>query len=445
MSSPLPAASPEQVPLDTSGLGNVTGLHGSPMGDVSSLNGTFNNVNNTNLNGTNFLNDTNINASSLSAAGNNIIGTSPNQMGVPSTDGLLLQPTPENSPPTGSPMRADGAYGQAYGGPIHCPSLYGVPSYSSIFADPVDFEPGPGQYEVNASAQLGDHQFLSNYQSAPHRSITSKHASSWARVYISKDHAIKARDTPGPGIYSPEVPGGEMGRAGVTVRFGTSVRKKVSHETPSPGPIYDCRRTTGKDNDFGSVKFTKDGRFKEKRSSGVPLGPGQYNFKQSFDGQQGLRKSFSVSHRAYDSVRFPGSERANLGRASPGPGPYKEWKPTMRGDFSIPRSRRQDLNELGGVPASGEIGPGAYDIDGPSAKRKEMSMTGGFGGKNKHHSSTGTIVPRSCPASPLRKTTTAFHFGKPSTRARFSWGSQAAQTRAWTRLGMAQVIRQDTQ
>ena len=31
------------------------------------------------------------------------------------------------------------------------PSLYGVPSFSSVFADPIDFEPGPGQYDVPAS------------------------------------------------------------------------------------------------------------------------------------------------------------------------------------------------------------------------------------------------------------------------------------------------------
>ena len=34
------------------------------------------------------------------------------------------------------------------------PSLYGIPSYCSIFSDSVDFEPGPGQYDVPSS--VGD-------------------------------------------------------------------------------------------------------------------------------------------------------------------------------------------------------------------------------------------------------------------------------------------------
>lgn len=38
---------------------------------------------------------------------------------------------------------------------------------------------------------------LSQQETMPAVSINAKHASSWSKVYISKDHAVKARDTPG--------------------------------------------------------------------------------------------------------------------------------------------------------------------------------------------------------------------------------------------------------
>ncbi|CAD7962933.1 unnamed protein product [Amoebophrya sp. A120] len=267
------------------------------------------------------------------------------------------------------------------------PSLYGAPSYASIFSEPVDFEPGPGQYDVPGS--IGQ-QAQSKDETFPSVSILAKHASSWSKVYISKQHAIKARDTPGPGSYLPQIQPSES-----SVRFGTAVRKEISYATPSPGPVYDIRRSAS-DSNFGAGKFNMDDRWRGHTEFGA-TGPGQYNLEASFDGTKGLSKTFATGHRAYDKVRFPGCDRVNLGRTSPGPGQFRNWQPSAR-RCAFPRSLRKPLYDSGSVEAS--VGPGSYTID-----------------------------------SVLRKT--SHGFGKPSVSARLSWKKNSITMSNWCRLGMA--------
>ena len=54
-------------------------------------------------------------------------------------------------------------------------------------------------------------------------------------------------------------------------------------------------------------------------------GPGQYEVSTVFDGVN-QAKSFGASHRAYDSVRFPGGDKQFLCTASPGPGASRPFQ-----------------------------------------------------------------------------------------------------------------------
>merc|ERR1719203_623036 len=141
---------------------------------------------------------------------------------------------------------------------------------------------------------------------------------------ISKDHlsTLMARGTPGPGSYQPELVNSQS-----RVRFGTSKRRGLSDTTfRAPGPVYE---TTGSPRAPKTIKFGKANRFDTDNSSLSKLlgctGPGQYEVPTVFDGQR-LSKSFGASHRAYDRVRFPGSDRIEVGRASPGPGAMQPYK-----------------------------------------------------------------------------------------------------------------------
>merc|ERR1740121_592689 len=167
-------------------------------------------------------------------------------------------------------------------------------------------------------------QHLSTNFSQPSSSITAKHEKSWAKVLISKDHsnAIMGRGTPGPGTYIPELVATQA-----RVRFGTSKRRSLSDTAfKAPGPVYDV--CGAPDNPPQQVKFSKSNRFErdgESLSKSLgSTGPGQYDLQGTFD-EQKLSKSFGASHRAYDRVRFPGCERSEYGRASPGPGALKEF------------------------------------------------------------------------------------------------------------------------
>lgn len=232
-------------------------------------------------------------------------------------------------------------------------ALYATPSYSSLYVEPEDLEPGPGTYDIPVC--LGT-QTLSTKDSAPHVSITAKHDKSWAKVLISKDHsdAFKCRDTPGPGTYIPGEPNPTQQR----VRFGTGKRKPLADTSfRAPGPVYEVRGAP--DCPRASIKFSKANRFsRDGKSLADQLacaGPGQYELPTVFDGVN-QAKSFGASHRAYDNVRFPGSEKVFFGRASPGPG---SCKPMINDAPRVSFGRAERLP--GNNNSKRAPGPGAYD------------------------------------------------------------------------------------
>jgi hypothetical protein len=231
-------------------------------------------------------------------------------------------------------------------------ALYAVPSYASIYTEPEDLEPGPGTYDLPGS--IG-HQHLSTCHSQPSSSLTAKHDKSWAKIMITKDHlvALQARGTPGPGTYIPALVESQS-----RVRFGTSKRRPMSDTSfKAPGPVYDI--TGNPDNPPQHIKFSKANRFErdgESLSKALgSTGPGQYELDSVFDGTHGLQKSFGASHRAYDRVRFPGCERQEFGRASPGPGAAQAFQNSGKG-CGFGREERLKSIENKRAP-----GPGAYD------------------------------------------------------------------------------------
>lgn len=239
--------------------------------------------------------------------------------------------------------------------------LYAQPSYSSLYTDCEDADPGPGSYDVPAAH---GHQHLSHHHSQPSPSLTAKHDRSWAKVMITKDHlnSVMARGTPGPGTYVPEsVP------TQARVRFGTSKRRALSDSSfKAPGPVYELEDNVIPEK---SVRFGKANRFEEDNSSLSKLlgstGPGQYETGTVFDGQR-LSKSFGASHRAYDKVRFPGSDRIEIGRASPGPGSLQPFQNTGKTN-AFSRAERLPSDNTG----KRAPGPGAYEHD----KRNPTSRT----------------------------------------------------------------------
>mmetsp|Transcript_22656 Transcript_22656/g.51777 ORF Transcript_22656/g.51777 Transcript_22656/m.51777 type:complete len:324 (-) Transcript_22656:76-1047(-) len=230
-------------------------------------------------------------------------------------------------------------------------ALYASPSYSSLYVEPEDLEPAPGTYDLPGTF---GHQHLSTKHSYPSSSLTAKHDKSWAKTMITKDHlnVLMARGTPGPGTYEPSaVP------TQARVRFGTSKRKGLSDTSyKAPGPQYEV--TGEPDNPKIHTKFTKANRFSRDNESLTKAlgstGPGQYETGTIFDGSR-LAKSFGASHRAYDRVRFPGSERMEIGRASPGPGAAQPFQNTGK-TSSFGRAERLPGNHSKSSP-----GPGAYD------------------------------------------------------------------------------------
>lgn len=231
-------------------------------------------------------------------------------------------------------------------------ALYGQPSYSALYVEPEDLEPGPGTYDIPPG--LG-YQHESQKASLPNVSLTAKHDRAWSKVLISKDHcdAFKCRNTPGPGSYKPESLNSQA-----RVRFGTSKRRPLNDTNfRAPGPVYEVRGVS--DNPEAQVKFGKADRFSR---DGVSLsaqlssaGPGQYELDTVFDGSR-LAKSFGASHRAYDHVRFPGSEREFVGKASPGPGACKPFC-NDGSRVSFGRAERLAANH----DSKRAPGPGAYD------------------------------------------------------------------------------------
>jgi len=260
--------------------------------------------------------------------------------------------------------------------------LYGAPSFSSLYVEPEDLEPGPGSYNI---PQAFGYQHLSHHFSQPSCSLTAKHDKAWAKVMISKDHceSVKCRGTPGPGTYVPL-----MLKSQNRVKFGTSRRNALYNTSFSaPGPVYDlpesCEASLR-----AKVRFGKASRFDSENSSLSRslsnTGPGQYEAKGTFEGNR-LAKSFGASHRAYDKVRFPGSEKTGQGQASPGPGPNPH-------DGKL-ESRVGAFGRAERLPAGNEgkraPGPGAYE----------------------NHNQ----APAHCRAM------TTYSFGRPSAKGRVDW------------------------
>lgn len=264
--------------------------------------------------------------------------------GYGATGNSVTRPGRHQVPVTGS----SASFGQS--GSV---ALYAQPSYASLYVEPEDLEPGPGTYDHQAC--LGS-QALSTKHSLAHISLTAKHDKSWAKVLISKDHsdAFKARDTPGPGTYVPGDPNPTQAR----VRFGTSKRKPLGDTAfKAPGPVYEVRGCP--DMPKAQVKFGKATRFSRDGASLAnqlsSAGPGQYELPTVFDGVN-QAKSFGASHRAYDNVRFPGSEKIFFGRNSPGPG---SLQPMINDASRISFGRAERLpSDTAGKRAPG---PGAYE------------------------------------------------------------------------------------
>jgi len=249
-------------------------------------------------------------------------------------------------------------------------ALYATPSFQSLQADPEDLEPGPGTYDVVGG--FGQ-QRLSTNLSGPSPSITAKHSKSWEKTMITKDHlnVLIGRDTPGPGTYEPSLVPTQA-----RVRFGTSKRRSLSDsKLRAPGPIYEVRGEP--DNPVSQTKFAKGHRYdNDNRSLAKQMGstgPGQYETGTVFDGIN-LAKSFGASHRAYDRVRFPGSERMEIGRASPGPGASKPFQNTGR-TSSFGRAERLPTDNTG----KRAPGPGAYDTHNKPSPFSRTPSTHSFG------------------------------------------------------------------
>lgn len=271
----------------------------------------------------------------------------------------------------------DGSF-RSNNGEMAPPALYSTPSYASLYADVEDLEPGPGSYDVPPGIGV-QHESMKN--TIPAISLTARHQKAWSKVLITKDHLqeLMARDTPGPGSYQPSGVETEQ-----SVRFGTSKRRPLNNASDVPGPaLYNTR---GEITDAsGRIKFGKAGRFNQdaiEAASLVQTGPGQYETGTVFDGQR-LSKSFGVSHRAYDKVRFPGADRLMYGRLSPGPGPYRPYQGGGR-ESSFSKANRLGLGEGNKGP-----GPGQYD----------------------NHER----------APPDSRTKPSHSFGKPSAKARLDW------------------------
>lgn len=259
-------------------------------------------------------------------------------------------------------------------------ALYASPSFSSLYQEPKDLEPGPGSYDTPVA--LGP-QFVSTRHSQPSLSITAKHDEAWSKVMITKDHlmSLMARGTPGPGTY---IPGFIESQASVSI--GSAKRRGLSDtHFKAPGPIYDVLGNP--ENPKVNIRFSKANRFDgDNRSMTSVLGstgPGQYEVSGSFDGAR-LAKSFGASHRAYDKVRFPGSEKEGMGRISPGPGAGLPFQNTGH-SMSFTRAERLPEDPTG----KRAPGPGAYD---------------------NHEKPDPSVKSRS-----------VYSFGKPHARSRLDW------------------------
>jgi hypothetical protein len=270
------------------------------------------------------------------------------------------------------------------------PSLYSPPSYTSLWADPDDPEPGPGAYEVLSSfGNQPESTKLTGFSS----SLTAKHSKAWAKVLISKHHnsELLCRESPGAGTYQPK-----LLKSNASVKFGGGQRSNIAGNVGgrSPGPVYEVR---SKPEANTNTKFGQDDRFGNDRPP--TLGPGQYEALTQFDGSR-LAKSFGCSFEAYRKVKTEGIERELRGRTSTGPGVYQENfgknlpNYTFSGVRSFPRAERMKHR----TQATTRVpGPGAYD----NVKVMEVA---------KGDCASSTIWNQSCRS-----------FGKPSTKPRLDF------------------------
>jgi len=261
-------------------------------------------------------------------------------------------------------------------------ALYAAPSFSSLYVDPEDLEPGPGAYDIGQSF---GYQHESTKESQPSVSLTAKHDRSWAKVMISKDHlgVLMARDTPGPGTYKQSTGVESQAR----VRFGSGKRQPLNDtHFRAPGPVYEVR--TNPEQCPENIRFSKANRFErdgEALSNSLgSTGPGQYENGSVFDGVR-LAKSFGASNRAYDKVRFPGSERMMIGKESPGPGGLQPYN-NDGGSISFGRADRLPGNNSD----KRAPGPGHYE------------------NHNKPY--------------PFSRSQSCYGFGRPPARGRLNWG-----------------------
>lgn len=245
-------------------------------------------------------------------------------------------------------------------------ALYATPSFSSLIVEPDDLEPGPGTYEL---PRTFGYQHLSTNLSQPQLSLTAKHEKSWDKVFITKDHqmVLLARGTPGPGTYDAS---GDATKSQARIRFGTARARGALSDTAfrAPGPVYDV--TGDPETVEKKQKFGKDHRF-ESAHAGIGAAPGQYEAETVFNGSR-LSKSFGCSHRAYDKVRFPGSERLMLCKASPGPGALQPFTNSGK-SISFCRAERM------GMASGAGPGPGAYDNHEKAYPHSKNRACYGFG------------------------------------------------------------------
>lgn len=213
-----------------------------------------------------------------------------------------------------------------------------------------DMDPGPGSYDLKSTLGLDPNKF----------SMVWKNPKSWSKVLITKGHATgKGKDSPGSIYNLPEEFGAHPPRtnwAKDSPRLG-----RGGARPQGPAKFYNVRKDVG---------YPAQGKLPNRtqglsRRFWVPghdllVGPGQYEHKSCL--QAGYKaSSFGASFRAYDHVWFQDCERANLGRASPGPGPYRQdfGKDCLQCPLGL--SEKLPRVKLSDTPDT--MGPGYYNVN----------------------------------------------------------------------------------
>jgi len=231
-------------------------------------------------------------------------------------------------------------------------STKSLPSFHLLTEDYTDPEPGPGTYELPSSLgkSLG-------YPSPPEYSLTSRHDKAWNKAIITKSHSVgKGKDSPGF-IYSLPEEFGAHPRKSNWEKWERQLGKPAT-KPQGPGKWYNVRKDLSVASEVKgyqglSRRFWKPGHT-------INVGPGQYEHKSCID--SGYKaKSFGASFRAYDHVWYRDCERANLGRCSPGPGPYRQ-------DFGkdaqqVPMGLDMKLRPVKLSDTPQTMGPGYYKVN----------------------------------------------------------------------------------